>query len=144
MQTQAGVMLEIPLSSCSNPSTVRDLMIQNNSANAQPTFKLEQLELVSASKTESFFSNAEETAAAYLEYAAAWGKKNNRPIFMGEFGSYGKADAASRVRWTTFMRAESEKRGFSWAYWEFGAGFGVYDRAAKVYRQDLLGALIPK
>ena len=144
VQTQADVTLEIPLASCSNPSTVRDLMIQNNSANAVPTFKLEQLELVSASKTESLFSNAEETAATYLEYAAAWGKANNRPIFMGEFGSYGKADQASRVRWTTFMRSESEKREFSWAYWEFGAGFGVYDRAAKTYRQDLLGALIPK
>jgi endoglucanase len=144
VQTQAGVTLEIPLSSCGNPSTVRDLMIQNNSANPQATFKLEQLEFVSASKTESLFSNAEDKAAAYLEYAAAWGKANNRPIFMGEFGAYGKADGASRVRWTTFMRAESEKRGFSWAYWEFGAGFGVYDRTAKAYRQDLLGALIPK
>ncbi len=144
VNTQAGVTLEIPLKDCGNPTNLRDLMIQNNTANVIPTFKLEQLELVSASKTESLFSNAEETAAAYLEYAAAWGKANNRPIFMGEFGAYEKADAASRVRWTSFMRAESEKRGFSWAYWEFGAGFGVYDRTAKAYRQDLLGALIPK
>jgi endoglucanase len=119
-------------------------MIQNNTANVIPTFKLEQLELVSASKTESLFSNAEETAGAYLEYAAAWGKANNRPIFMGEFGAYSKADQASRVRWTSFMRSESEKRNFSWAYWEFGAGFGAYDRTTKAWRQDLLGALVPK
>lgn len=73
----------------------------------------------------------------------AWATGHNRPIFLGEFGAYSKADAASRVSWTTFVRTEAEKQGFSWAYWEFGAGFGIYDRDAKKWREDLKKALIP-
>jgi endoglucanase len=144
VQTQVGVTLEVSLASCGTTTTLGDLMIQNNTNAAVPTFKLEQLELSSSSGSESLFSNAQDKAAAYLEFAAAWSKTNNRPIFMGEFGAYEKADLESRVRWTNFMRAESEKRGIAWAYWEFGAGFGAYDRTAKAWRSDLLGALIPK
>lgn len=70
-----------------------------------------------------------------------WAKQNNRPIYMGEFGSYSKADQDSRIKWTAFIRKEAEKRGFSWSYWEFGAGFGIYDRDKKQWRQDLLNAL---
>jgi endoglucanase len=62
---------------------------------------------------------------------------------MSEFGAYGKADMVSRVNWTAFMRREAEERGFAWSYWEFDAGFGVYDRAADRWNQELLEALIP-
>jgi endoglucanase len=40
------------------------------------------------------------------------------------------------------VRSEIEKRGFSWAYWEFGAGFGIYDREEKAWREGLLNALL--
>ncbi len=144
VQTQANVTLEVSLTSCGTTTTLGDLMLQNNTNAAVPTFKLEQLELSGSNKTESLFSNAQDTAAAYLEFAAAWGQANKRPLLMGEFGAFEKGDMASRVKWTTFMRSESEKRGISWAYWEFGAGFGAYDRTAKAWRAELLGALIPK
>ncbi|WP_218163140.1 glycoside hydrolase family 5 protein [Paenibacillus sp. BC26] len=72
-----------------------------------------------------------------------WAKENHRPIYLGEFGAYSKADMASRARWTTFVREEAEKRGFNWAYWEFSSGFGVYDPTANQYRKELLEALIP-
>jgi endoglucanase len=49
----------------------------------------------------------------------------------------------SRARWTAFLRAEAEQRDIAWAYWEFGAGFGVYDRANRVWNEPLLSALIP-
>lgn len=76
-----------------------------------------------------------------LERAAAWGKANNRPIFLGEFGVYRTADLASRVSWTKAVRTEAERLGMSWAYWEFGAGFGVYDRAASKWNEQLIEAL---
>jgi endoglucanase len=79
----------------------------------------------------------------YLEKAALYGQRVNKPIFMGEFGAYNKADPDSRVRWTTFTRQESEKRGIAWAYWEFGAGFGIYDRNLNAWRKPLLESLIP-
>lgn len=78
-----------------------------------------------------------------LDAAAAWGEKNERPIYLGEFGAYQKADLDSRVRWTDFVARQAEARGMSWAYWEFGAGFGVYDRDLKIWRTPLLTALIP-
>ncbi len=76
--------------------------------------------------------------------AAAWAKANLRPLYVGEFGSYEKADMDSRARWTAAVRAEAEKHGMSWAYWEFGAGFGAYDRAQKAWREPLLRALVPR
>jgi endoglucanase len=75
---------------------------------------------------------------------AQWSQQHrNVRILLGEFGAYSKAPQDSRVRWTEFVRGEAERHGFAWAYWEFGAGFGVYDPNAKVWRQDLLKALIP-
>jgi endoglucanase len=85
-----------------------------------------------------------ETGALAKDFAKAaeWGKKNRRPVFLGEFGAYSEADMESRARWTGAVAREAEKQGFSWAYWEFGAGFGVYDPQAKAWREPLLKALL--
>lgn len=77
-----------------------------------------------------------------FEMARAWGEARGRPILVGEFGAYSKAEQASRVRWTTFVARTAEKAGFSWAYWEFGAGFGIYDPAGNRWRDDLKNALV--
>jgi len=79
-----------------------------------------------------------------LDWAVRWGEKLGKPLWLGEFGAYSKADMQSRVNWTTFLREEVEKRGFSWAYWEFCAGFGVYDKDARQWNKGLLRALIPE
>jgi endoglucanase len=78
-----------------------------------------------------------------LNLAKAWSNKHRRPIFMGEFGAYSKADMDSRARWTEFMARSAEEHGFSWAYWEFCSGFGVYDSALKQWVEPLHNALIP-
>lgn len=75
--------------------------------------------------------------------AADWGKQHNRPVFLGEFGAYSKADMASRALWTDAVARTAEELGITWAYWEFCSGFGVYDPVAKVWREPLLKALIP-
>jgi len=62
-----------------------------------------------------------------LDEAAAWAQAEHRPLFMGEFGAYSKADLNSRYFWTRFVAREAERRNISWAYWEFCAGFGIYD-----------------
>ncbi|MEM7342829.1 MAG: glycoside hydrolase family 5 protein [Chloroflexota bacterium] len=77
-----------------------------------------------------------------FQVAVRWAEKENRPLYLGEFGAYSKADTESRIRWTEFVRTEAEKQGMSWAYWEFGAGFGVYDRVTNTWRDDLLSALV--
>ena len=78
-----------------------------------------------------------------FDLVADWSQRHNIRILLGEFGAYSKAPQDSRVRWTAFVREQAEAHGFAWAYWEFGAGFGVYDPNVKVWREDLLKALIP-
>ncbi len=73
-----------------------------------------------------------------------WSEAHGVPVWLGEFGAYSTADMASRARWTATVRREAEARGIPWAYWEFGAGFGVYDREAGAWREPLLEALIPE
>lgn len=70
--------------------------------------------------------------------------RDNRPIHIGEFGVYEKADMDSRVRWTTYIARYIEQKGYSWAYWDFDAKFGIYDPKKEVYRQPLVDALLKK
>ncbi|MDZ7289741.1 MAG: glycoside hydrolase family 5 protein [candidate division KSB1 bacterium] len=76
--------------------------------------------------------------------AAGWGTSNNRPLNLGEFGAYNKADMQSRALWTEFVARTAEANNMSWHYWEFIAGFGVYNGTAKDWNYPLLYALIPK
>ena len=78
-----------------------------------------------------------------LKIVEQWAKDNQRPIFMGEFGAYSKADMDSRVRWMAFMAREAEARNFSWSYWEFCSGFGLYDLTTSQWREELVQALLP-
>jgi endoglucanase len=77
-----------------------------------------------------------------FEKAAAWAKERGRPVFLGEFGSFETADMESRARWTRCVVREAEALGFSWAYWEFCAGFGAYDPLAQRWRDPLKKALL--
>ena len=50
-----------------------------------------------------------------FDAALAWAVAHHRPIYLGEFGSYERADMESRARWTRFvadeaLRAEDELR----------------------------------
>ena len=81
---------------------------------------------------------------ADLDEALRWSKEHGIPINVGEFGAFSKADMESRARWTDFLTREIEKRGMSWNYWEFCSSFGVYDPDEKVWRLELLKALLPE
>jgi endoglucanase len=97
-------------------------------------------------KGRKWTGTADEQAAIRKEFteAAEWAKERDRPIFLGEFGTYEAADMDSRARWTRFVAREAEKHGFSWAYWEFCSTFGAYDRETDTWRQPLKAALLDK
>lgn len=78
-----------------------------------------------------------------FDLVADWADQHHVRILLGEFGVYSTAEKASRIRWTGFVRQQAEQHGFAWAYWEFAAGFGVYDPVKLKWREDLLNALIP-
>lgn len=78
----------------------------------------------------------------YFDYAVQWGDRLDAPLFMGEFGAYSKADMESRLLFTRAVVEQAEARGIGWCYWEFAAGFGIYDSVTDTYN-ELYGALIP-
>ena len=62
-----------------------------------------------------------------FDKAQTWAQKHQRPIYLGEFGAYDKADTAARVRWASFVARQAEKLGWSWAWWQFDGDFVLYD-----------------
>lgn len=80
---------------------------------------------------------------AHFDAVSAWSDRHNIPVYLGEFGAYSKAPQPSRITWTSYIARAAEQRGFAWAYWEFGAGFGIYDRDTNRWREELLKALLP-
>ncbi len=78
-----------------------------------------------------------------LDVVSNFSKQKNIPVWLGEFGVYGRyADINSRARWTHFVRKECEKRNISWCYWEFSSGFGVYNPSTKEWVTELSNALL--
>jgi endoglucanase len=77
-----------------------------------------------------------------FNFTKEFAELHNIPVHVGEFGAYYKADLDSRVRWTTFLARWFEQQGFSWAYWEFSAGFGIYNPNTKQINQSLTDALL--
>lgn len=80
---------------------------------------------------------------ADFDVAEKWSKTYKRPITLGEFGAYEKADMPSRVCWTNYIAREAEKRGWSWSYWQFDSDFIVYDIDKDQWVEPILNALIP-
>ena len=80
-----------------------------------------------------------------LDFAKAqqWAVTHDRPIHLGEFGAYDKADMDSRARYTAGVARTAEGLGWSWAYWQFDSDFIVYDVAKDAWVEPLLRALIP-
>lgn len=77
-----------------------------------------------------------------FDYLNTLAKQKNIPVHVGEFGAYSKADIESRVKWTTYLARWFEEQGFSWAYWEFSAGFGIYNPSTQQYNTQLVDALL--
>lgn len=77
-----------------------------------------------------------------LAFAKTWSDQKHYPIYVGEFGAFSAADATSRETFTRRMRTEAEARGFTWSYWEYASGFGVYNPATSSFRTGLLNALV--
>jgi endoglucanase len=78
-----------------------------------------------------------------FDKANTWAKEHHRAIFLGEFGAYDKAPMDSRARYTAAVARAAEKRGWSWAYWQFDSDFVVYDMTHDAWVRPILEALIP-
>lgn len=80
-----------------------------------------------------------------FDAVSSWSKTNNRPIFLGEFGSYAKfnTNLDDRVAWTRAVSKAAADRGFARALWvyEGSGGFGIHD-AGKGWVDSLKNAVV--
>jgi len=81
---------------------------------------------------------------ADFDKVADWAKKNQRPIYLGEFGAYDKAPMPSRERYTAAVARAAEERGWSWGYWQFDSDFILYDVKKDAWVEPILRALVPR
>ncbi len=72
-----------------------------------------------------------------------WAKTNGRPILLGEFGAYDKADMDSRVRYTSYLCRAAELLGWTWTYWQFDSDFIAWDMAKDDWVGPIRAALAP-
>lgn len=62
-----------------------------------------------------------------LKYARDWSDYYGRPIHLGEFGSYIKADPESRARFYSALRHAADQDKIGWAIWDWSAAFRYWD-----------------
>jgi aryl-phospho-beta-D-glucosidase BglC (GH1 family) len=77
-----------------------------------------------------------------IKTIADWAAAKDRPVFLGEFGTYELADSASRAMYTEYLAASFEKAGFSWALWNFSSDFGLFIDSTQAWRNYLVAALV--
>jgi len=73
----------------------------------------------------------------------AWSVAHDRPIFLGEFGVYDRAAMGERVHWADAVARAAERRGFSWAWWQFDGDFVLWDFSEPGWVKPILNTLIP-
>jgi endoglucanase len=77
-----------------------------------------------------------------LDAAQRWNQENGYPLHLGEFGTYGAADVASRATYARLVRDEAERRGMGWTYWAFAGAFGIYSPETRTWTEPIRRALL--
>jgi endoglucanase len=67
--------------------------------------------------------------AGKLKFLRAWSDYYGRPIHLGEFGAFTKADQQSRVHFYTAFRTAAEQQKIGWCIWDWNSGFRYWDEA---------------
>jgi endoglucanase len=79
-----------------------------------------------------------------LAYCRAWSDFYGRPVHLGEFGAYTKADAASRANFYSTMRRTAEKEKIGWCIWDWSDGFRYWDNKTEQTMPGMHAALFDK
>jgi endoglucanase len=78
-----------------------------------------------------------------FDIAQAFAMKEDRPVFLGEFGAYDKAPQEDRIQYTAAVARAAEKRGWAFGYWQFDSNFIVYDIDKDAWNEPIHRALVP-
>ena len=83
-----------------------------------------------------------------FDKVAAWAKANDRPIVLGEYGTYAKYSSMDdRVAWTRAVSKAAADRGFARIAWEFAEGpdgFTLYDQDKNQWVDPIKDAVLLK
>lgn len=71
-----------------------------------------------------------------LKYVQEWSDYYGRPVNLGEFGAYTKADQASRTHFYAAFREACDRDHLGWCIWDWNSGFRYWDEKTQ---QPLLG-----
>lgn len=63
-----------------------------------------------------------------LKLAREWSDYYGRPVHVGEFGCFTKADPESRARFYAAFRHACDENNLGWAIWDWSAGFHYWDK----------------
>ena len=79
-----------------------------------------------------------EKVRSHVGRAAAWAKKNNVALYLGEFGVIREGvNAESRAAWLRDMTRAAGEQGIGWAMWDYGGAFSMADGELGKRRIDL-------
>jgi endoglucanase len=76
-----------------------------------------------------------------LDYARAWSDYYGRPVHLGEFGAYIKADESSRARFYEAFRRKAEADHLGWCIWDWSANFRYWNRSKNAPMPGMQAAL---
>jgi endoglucanase len=63
--------------------------------------------------------------AEKLQAAAAWSRRFNMPVLLGEFGASASLNQAARLAWLCGVRQSAEAAGLGWALWGYDDIMGL-------------------
>ena len=144
IEATSGKAIAIDASGFSEIEQFEELVLQSDSPDPVGAFHIQELRLIYKDRTVNVLANAGEKIRADLKVAAEWGTRNRRTIYLGEFGTFQAADLESRAHWTRAVRNVASDLDLDWCYWEFAAGFGIYDPVKREFRRPLLDSLQAK
>lgn len=76
-----------------------------------------------------------------IKIAADWSKATGVPVYIGEFGSIDLADISSRANFARESVAVMRDLNLSWAYWEYGGNFALFNVKQNSWNKTLMEAL---
>jgi endoglucanase len=79
-----------------------------------------------------------------LKYAHGWSEYYGRPVHVGEFGAFTKADEKSRANFYGAFRRAAEAENLGWCIWDWSAGFRYWNRKNQCAMPGLHDALFSR
>ena len=86
----------------------------------------------------------EDTLAADFDRLVEWGRRNDVPLFLGEFGVYDTVPIALRASYISSVSNAASSRCIARSLWQFGRDFRAFDFGTNEWLEEILRSVIPR